>query len=88
MTASHDMREEHPIISPEAPEFLPSSTGNDETSEKSTSSDNLMLPPSGKPNNLEEEITQTCNSILSVVWEEVMNMYEFPKTFSKTRLIL
>lgn len=76
MTTSQDMREEHPMLSPEVPEFSPSTTGVDESSEKSTtSSDNIMLLPAGKPNNLEEEITQACNSIFSVVWEEVMYMY-------------
>lgn len=83
MTVSQDMREEHPILSPEVPEFLPSSSGSDEASEKITRSDNVLLPPAGKPNNLEEEITQTCNAILSVVWEEVMNMHKFPNFFSK-----
>ena len=70
------MREEHPMLSPEVPEFSPITTGVDESSEKSTtSSDNIMLLPAGKPNNLEEEITQACSSIFSVVWEEVMYMY-------------
>ena len=69
MTAPQDVREEH--LSPEVPELLPNLSGDDDAIESSTSSDNLMLPAGGKPNNLEEEITQACNSVLSVVWEEV-----------------
>ena len=53
------------------PEFLPNSSGDDDAIESSASSDNLMLPAGGKPNNLDEEIAQACNAFFSVVWEEV-----------------
>jgi hypothetical protein len=71
MTSAQDMREEHPLLSPEIPELLPNLSGNDDAIETITSNDNLMPPASGKPNNLEEEIAQACNSLLGVVWEQV-----------------
>lgn len=71
LTTAQDIREEHPLLSPEVPEFLPNSSGDDDAIESSASSDNLMLPAGGKPNNLDEEIAQACNAFFSVVWEEI-----------------
>ena len=71
MTSAHDVREEHPLLSPETPELLPNFPGDNDALGSNTISDNLMLPAGGKPDNLEEEIAHARSCIVGVVWEEV-----------------
>ncbi|XP_028416243.1 GATOR complex protein WDR59-like isoform X1 [Dendronephthya gigantea] len=70
-TAPQETREEHPLLSPEVPEFRPNLSSDDVGIESSTSSDSLNVLARGKPNNLEGEITQACNTIHDIVLEEV-----------------
>lgn len=76
MSTTQEVSEEHSLLSPEVSEFITNSSTDEDAIDSSPSVDNVMLPASGKPNNLEEEITQACNSIVGVAWEEV-NYYPF-----------